>query len=288
MKRIKEIIALILTCVLALSFAACGEEKETKSNVSGTITAAGSTALQPLAAAASEQFTKKYPDATVNVQPGGSGTGLTQVASGAVEIGNSDIYAKDKSGLDASKLVDHQVCVIGFAVVTNNDITVDNLSKDNVIKIFTGQVTNWKDVGGKDEKITIINRPTSSGTRATFKQYALDGKDEAQGAQLTQDSSGAVQTAIQKTPGAIGYLALSYLSEDVKKTIKVLKFDGVEANKDNITTGKYAIWSYEHMYTNGEAKGLTKEFIDYMTSSEVKPLIDKQGYVPIKDMKVKR
>lgn len=288
MKKIKGIVALILTCVLALSFAACGEEKESGNSVSGTITAAGSTALQPLAAAAAEQFSKKYTDATVNVQPGGSGTGLTQVASGAVEIGNSDIYAKDKSGLDASKLIDHQVCVIGFALVTNNDVTVDNLSKQDVIKIFTGKVTNWKDVNGKDEKITIINRPTSSGTRATFKQYALDGNDEVQGAQLTQDSSGAVQAAIEKTPGAIGYLALSYLSTDVRKSIKVLKFDGVEANKDNITTGKYTIWSYEHMYTNGEPKGVTKAFIDYMTSSEVKPLIEKQGYVPISDMKVKR
>nr|WP_279233026.1 phosphate ABC transporter substrate-binding protein [Fonticella tunisiensis] len=271
-------------------FIGCAKEEAPQGGAtSGTITAAGSTALQPLVEQAAAEFKKKYPDATVNVQGGGSGTGLTQVAQGAVEIGNSDIYANEKSGIDAAALVDHKVAVVGFAVVTNPNVKVDNLTKDQLIKIFTGQITNWKEVGGQDLAIQVINRPKSSGTRATFKKYALDNKEEIEGKALTQDSNGAVKQAIQQTEGAVGYLALSYLStEEGRKGLNILKLDGVEANKENITSGKYPIWSYEHMYTKGEPSGLTKTFLDFMASDEVKPIIEKLGYIPTTDMKVSR
>lgn len=259
--------------------------------VEGTITAAGSTALQPLADKAKEPFMKKNPKATVNVQGGGSGTGLTQVAQGAIEIGNSDITAEEKFTGDtaamAKTLVDHKVCVVAFAPVVNSKVKIDNLTKEQVIGIFTGKITNWKDVGGDDMKIVVVNRPTSSGTRAVFKKYALGGNDEVQGKALTEDSSGAVKSAIEQTEGSIGYLASSYLNDKANLNgIKMLKFDGVEMNKENVTSGKYTIWSYEHMYTKGEAKDLTKAFLDYMVSDEVKPFTEQLGYYAIKDMKV--
>jgi len=295
-RSFKTMIAGLAIAVVAGTFAGCGNKTEqggntapSNKNVTGSITASGSTALQPLAEQVSKQFADANPGATVNVQGGGSGTGLTQVLQGNVEIGNSDIFAEEKLKPEEAKtLVDHKVAVVGFAVVVNNKVKVDNLSKADLIKIFTGQVTNWKEVGGDDMKIQLINRPKSSGTRATFKKYALDGKDEAEGKALQEDSSGAVKNAIQTTDGAIGYLALSYLSADVRKDIKVLKLDNVEVNKDNITSGKYPIWSYEHMYTKGEPKDLTKAFLDYMVSSEAKPLVDKLNYIPISDMKVSR
>lgn len=259
--------------------------------VEGTITAAGSTALQPLADKAKEPFMKKNPKATVNVQGGGSGTGLTQVAQGAIEIGNSDITAEEKftgdTAATAKTLVDHKVCVVAFAPVVNSKVKIDNLTKQQAIDIFTGKITNWKDVGGDDLKIVVVNRPTSSGTRAVFKKYALDGNEEVQGKALTEDSSGAVKSAIEQTEGSIGYLASSYLNDKANLNgIKMLKFDGVEMNKDNVTSGKYAIWSYEHMYTKGEAKDLTKAFLDYMVSDEVNPFTEQLGYFAIKDMKV--
>ncbi|MFL0266567.1 phosphate ABC transporter substrate-binding protein [Candidatus Clostridium radicumherbarum] len=259
-------------------------------SVSGTITASGSTALQPLAEQAAKKFNDANPNATINVQGGGSGTGLTQVMQGAVDIGNSDIFAEDKlKPEEAKQLVDHKVAVVGIAIVVNSKVKVDNIKKDDLIKIFTGQITNWKEVGGDDMAINLINRPKSSGTRATFKKYALDGKDEVEGKALTEDSSGAVKKTIETTSGSIGYLASSFVYDPANLTgVKVIKLDNVVMNKDNITSGKYPIWAYEHMYTKGEAKDLTKAFIDYMGSSDAKTLIEKLGYIPTADMKVTR
>ena len=247
----KKRLALALSVLLAgsLMLAGCSPQQSQTSpapgngSVSGSITAAGSSALQPLVDQAAKQFMDKNPNAKISVQAGGSGTGLTQIAAGSIDIGDSDLFAAEK--LDASKasaLVDHKVCVVGFATVVNPSVKVDNVTKDQLKGIFTGKIANWKDVGGNDQKITVINRPSSSGTRATFKKYALDGQDEAQGLALTEDSSGAVAKAVGGTPGAISYLALSYTNTNTT-ALKLLKLDGVDPTNDNIASGKYPIWS---------------------------------------------
>jgi len=297
-KAIFRILTLVISVVLMMSMlAGCGKSGTTENKpaenkqaasgneISGSVLALGSSALQPLAAEAAKQFKVKNPKADVQVQGGGSGNGLKAVADGTAQIGNSDIFAEEKSGIDAKTLEDHKVCVVGFAAVVNPKVKADSLTKAQLVDIFTGKVTNWKEVGGDDVKIVLINRPASSGTRATFKKYALDGKEEASGQALTEDNSGTVLKAIADTEGAISYLALSYLSN---KSVKALKLDGVEPTVENITSGKYPIWSYEHMYTKGPAQGVAKAFIDYMMSEDVKPLVQKLGYIPIKDMKVSR
>lgn len=290
--NLRIIVGALFMMMISGIFVGCGQSNtqsnsgSNKSEVSGSITAAGSTALQLLVEQAGKKFSEKNSKASINVQGGGSGTGLKLVEEGSADIGNSDIFAE--KGLDATKakeLVDHKVCGIGFAVVVNKDVKVDNLTKDQIQKIFTGQITNWKDVGGDDLAINVINRAKSSGTRATFKDTVMDGKDEKEGLGTVQDSNGNVEKAIQSTKGSISYLALSYLSDEVKKNVKPLKIDGVEANKENIVSGKYKFWSYEHMYTKGEAKDLSKAFIDYMMSDENKPLVEKLGYIPSSDLK---
>ena len=258
-----------------------------KTELSGSITAAGSTALQPLAEIAAKKFLDKNPGAEVNVQGGGSGTGLKLVLEGSVEIGNSDIYANEKEGIDANALKDHKVAVVGIAAVTNKKVNVQSLTKAQLIDIFTGKIKNWKEVGGADIAITVINRPKSSGTRQVFKKYALDEKEEVAG--LTQDSSGAVKGAIEATDGAISYLALSYFADAANVAgLNVLKIDGMEANAENISTDKYKIWAYEHMYTKGEPTELTKAYIEYMLSEDMKASIIKLGYIPMSDMKAQR
>ena len=273
----------LLPTLLIASMILSGCAKPKPQGFSGSITLVGSTALMPLADAAAKQFMAKNPNARILVQGGGSGTGLTQVSSGAAHIGMSDIFAEEKSGIDASKLKDHKVCVVGFAAVVNPDTGVTNLTKKQLIDIFTGKITNWNQVGGADKKIVLINRTKGSGTRAAFTKYALDGNEAIES--TTEESSGSVAKMVAETPGAISYLALSYLND----SIRALKIDGIEPTKENISTGKYPVWSYEHMYTLGEPQGLTKAFLDYMMTDEVQrgPVVE-GGYIPIVDMKTSR
>ncbi len=280
MKSVKRLSLLAAVAAIALLGAGLAAGAAT-----GSITSLGSTALQPLVEQAANQFMAKNPGARILVQGGGSGTGLAQVAQGGCDIGNSDIFAEEKAGIDAKALVDHKVAVVGFAAVVNPSVTVNNLTQEQLIDIFSGKVTNWKQVGGPNLSIVLINRPKSSGTRATFKKYALNGVEEASGIALTEDSSGTVRKIIAETKGSIGYLALSYIDESVK----ALSFNGAAPTAENIKNGKYPIWSYEHMYTKGNPSGLAKQFLDYMLSQEVQEkLVPSMGYIPITSMKVSR
>ncbi|GIO45045.1 phosphate ABC transporter substrate-binding protein [Paenibacillus apis] len=306
----KKSLMLVMTILLTVTLAACGQGSnntasntpDTSSNtgstnntaneapeqteeLSGSILAVGSSALQPLVDEASKKFMDLNPKVSIQVQGGGSGTGLTQVSGGQADIGNSDVFAEEKlEAGPAAELVDHQVAVVAMAAVVNPAVGVDNLTKDQLVKIFSGEVKNWSEVGGSDQAIQIVNRPSSSGTRATFEKYALGTKTEDLEGSIQEDSSGTVKKLVAETPGAIGYLALSYLDDSVK----TVKYEGVEANEENVTNGSYLVWAYEHMYTKGEPTGAVKAFLDFMVSEAVHEDIVELGYIPISKMQVTR
>ena len=171
--------------------------------------------------------------------------------------------------------------------IVNSNVNVDDLTTEQLKGIFTGQITDWSEVGGTAGKIQVIERKAGSGTRATFEATVLGG-DKAPDSfapVAEEDSSGTVVEKIQQTEGAISYLAFSYF-DDTK--FKALKVDGVEAKAENVCNGTFKIWAYEHMYTK-DADEVTQAFIDYMMSDEVQgSMVEEQGFIPAGNMKVKK
>lgn len=278
---------LISVFAAGLALTGCGGNDAGESGSSGKITVSGSSALLPLAKDAAKKFKAKNDQVSITLNAGGSGTGLKQVSEGSVDIGNSDVFAKEKlPEAKAAELVDYKVAVTVMAPVVSKEIgtNVKSLTKAQLQDIFTGKVTNWKDVGGLDEAVVLITRPSTSGTRALFTKYALDGKEELSNKSMETDDSGTLVQTVSQTKGAIGYVALSYLMNN--NTVTPLAIDGVEPTLDNVYNGKYPVWGYEHMYTKGEAAGAVKAFIDSIMSKDYSADIEKQGYGVASKMKV--
>lgn len=279
----KKIIAFVL-CTLGIALVWGAWEAHTSGQLKQTkITNVGSTALQPLTEAAVPGFLKKHSQISLTVQGGGSGTGLSQVQAGAVDIGSSDVFAEQKAGVQAGQLKDHIIAVSGIVPIVNPNLPVRNLTSQQLRDIFTGRIKNWQVVGGPDLAITVINRAEGSGTRVAFEQVILKGRP----AMVTQeqDSNGTVKQIVANTPGAISYVSLPY----VNQSVKTIKLNGITANSKNIITNKWPLWSYEHMYTQKHAKKEANQFITYMQSPVIqKKLIKKAHYVSVHDMEVQR
>lgn len=240
-----------------------------------SLTIAGSTALLPLVKDASGVYQTQHPDVQISVSGGGSGTGINQIAAKAIDIGDSDILAPSQPSL-----VDHKVAVIGFAVVVNPDVNVKSLTKKQIQSIFSGQVTNWNQVGGPDQKIVVINRTLGSGTRVVFEKTVI-APEKVVDSGLTEDATGTVISVVKQTPGAISYAAFSGTHG---QPVTELAIDGVPATEANVITGKYPFWSYEHMFTNGPATGEAAKFIDFVSNAT--DLLSKDGFIKSGAMKV--
>lgn len=253
-------------------------------NNSNKITVVGSSAMQLLAEQAGNDYRLSHPDSNIVVQGGGSGTGLSQVQAGAVEIGTSDVFAETQKGIDAQKLQNHLVAVVGIVPIVNKSAGVKNLTRQQLSDIFTGKITNWKQVGGKNQNITVINRSKGSGTRGTFEGLILNGKKPIQAQE--QDSNGTVRKIVSSTPGTISYISFPYANDE---NIQKLSIDKVKPTNKNVETNRWHLWSYEHMYTKGKPNKNVQKFIDYMLGSKVQnDLVPKLGYISINKMQVER
>lgn len=273
----KKAIIIFSTLLLAFVLTGCGQKTSQKQN----ITIVGSTALQPMVELAADEYQRDHTDVTITVQGGGSGTGLSQVQAGAVTIGNSDVFASEMPGIKANELVDHKVAVLGLAPVVNKESGVTDLTMKQLRDVFRGKYDNWKQLGGKNVPIVLINRAEGSGTRRAFEKSVMAGQKMAKAQE--QDSNGTVQRMVTSTPGAISYLAFSYMNKDMTS----LKINGVKPTVANVKDNSWKIWAYEHMYTKGQPNKQAKKFLEYMDSDLVQDqLVKTLGYIPINEMQV--
>jgi phosphate transport system substrate-binding protein len=274
-------IALLLSLVGAFFLAGCTGATTTTTEPRGHLLIAGSTALQPLATAAASLYQKQHPQAHIEVRGGGSFYGLQAVTGQKADIGNADIYA-DPALFPDPNLTDHIVCAIPFTLIVDPTVNISSLTSQQIIDIFsTGKIRNWQQVGGQNLPIVPVVRPATSGTRATFRKYIIDGRDE-KGKLLQADSSSTVLDTVAQTRGAIGYLARSVLDSRVK----AVAINGKMATLNNIEGGQYSFWSYEHMYTLNNSNGLIASFLDFMLTPSVEQLAQKLGYIPITSIKL--
>ena len=243
--------------------AAKAETTKAAEKLSGSISMSGSTSMEKFANALCESFMEKYPDENVTVEFTGSSAGVESVLSGKCDIGNSSRNLKDEEKEKGA--VENIVAIDGIAVAVDPKNTVNDLTKDQLVSIYTGKVKNWSEVGGSNMPIVVVGREAGSGTRGAFEEI-LKVEDQCVYANEL-DSTGAVMAKVASTPGAIGYVSL----DAVDDSVIAVKLDGVEANAENIKAGTYFLNRPFVMATKGEISEqneLVKTLFDYIYSEE--------------------
>jgi len=253
----------------------------------------GSDTMVNLGQAWAEKYMEENPEDFVAVTGGGSGTGLSSLISGSCDIAMSSRNIKDKEiALAKQKGINPfevKVALDGLAVVISPANPVNKLTLDQLAGIFTGRISNWKDVGGKDEKIVILSREVNSGTHVYFKEHVLrnnnpNGKEEFTPSALMLSSSQAIADEVAANSAAIGYYGMGYISSK-QKTIAVARDDKseyVEPSIENVLSGKYPVSRPLFLYTNNQPQGLIKKFVDYALSREGQEIVIKTDFVPVK------
>lgn len=281
----KKIIALVLTALLALSLVACGSETKTddadktedktSTELTGTVSTDGSTSMEKVIGALSESFMAQNGGVTVNYNPTGSGSGITAVQEGTCDIGLSSRALKDEE--KSAGLKETVLAYDGIAIIVHPDNPVSDLSVEQIAKLYTGEITNWKDVGGDDAEIVLIGREAGSGTRDGFESIT-DTKDACKYRQeLT--STGDVITTVAGNPNAIGYASLA----SVKDTVKALSVGGVAPTEATVSDGTYAVQRPFVLVTKDgtELSAAAQKFFDYATSAAAADVISAAGAVPV-------
>ncbi len=278
-KKCSKLVAVIGAVVMLMSMlSGCGngDDSTEDNSLSGTITLSGSTSMEKLANALCESFMEKYPDVTATTEFTGSGAGIEAVIAGNVDIGNSSRNLKEEELTNGA--VENIVAIDGIAVVTDPSNPVSNLTKEQLISVYTGEVNNWSELGGTDTPIVVIGREAGSGTRGAFEEL-LEVEDACAYANEL-DSTGAVMAKVATTPGAIGYVSLDVLNDSVK----ALELEGVEPSVENIRNGNYFLSRPFVMATNGEISGqseLVQAWFAYVYSEEGQNVVSLVGLIPV-------
>ena len=296
----KKVLSLMLALAMVIALASCGSNGSTDSNkggasaassattdekkdtpadsgkaLSGTVSTNGSTSMEKVIGSLMEEFMAQNKDVTVTYDPTGSGTGIESASNGSCDIGLSSRALKDTE----TGLVGTTVALDGIAVIVNANCGVDDLSVEQISKIYTGEITNWAEVGGADLEIACIGRESGSGTRDGFESIT-DTKDKCV---LSQEltSTGAVISAVASSENAIGYASLSAV--EGQSGIKALTVNGVACTEETVKDGSYEIQRPFVMVTKegAELSEAAQAFFDFATSADAADLIRNAGAVPV-------
>lgn len=257
-----------MACVACLAILSCSRSS------SHVITLAGSTAFQPFAEKLAEHYMQAHNDVRINVQGGGSAVGIQSAISGSADIGMADLIELPQ---EAKELHSTTVARDGIAIIVSPQNSVQNLSAEAASDIFTGKITNWKDLGGMDAVIRVVSREEGSGTRRSFDKMVLkDGKLAA--SSLFQNSNGTIREAVASDPNAIGYLSIGL----VDRRVKAVAFNGAAPTNQNVKANKYPLARPVYFLTKGEIKPNVRAFIDYVLSDEAQDTLEKEGLIAVK------
>lgn len=283
----KKLIVLTLLSAFA-AFGAFGKGARTGGDegFSGDFVFGGSTTVEPVALSAIEAFEEMHPNARITYDGTGSSTGVKNALSGVYLIGGASRELK-QSEIDEGAVA-IPIALDGIAVVVNNNVPIDNLTVEQVAKIFSGEYRSWKDVGGPDKTIVVVNRDEASGTRAAFLELALDayyGSKEGEfiADAITTESNGNMVSMVGATPDAVGYCGLGYLDDARNAGAKEISVDGMDPSVDNVLAGKYPVSRKLNLVTKGEPKAgsIEKAFIDFLLSDEGQAIVDEEGYISL-------
>ena len=241
----------------------------------GVIRISGGTAHIPVMKAAARVFMEKHPGVRITIAGGGSGVGIKQVGEGLVDIGNSGRRPTERE-IEKYGLVLHRWALDGVGVIVNRDNPVRKLTRQQLKSVFSGRISNWRELGGVDHEITLCSREAGSGTRKVFWKKALEKGDISDRAQVVP-SNGAMKIAVAGNPYAIGYISVGYLDGSVAG----VALDGVAPTLENVKSGRYPVVRGLYSNTKGPARGLVKEFIDLLYSPVGEKIISGKGLLPV-------
>ncbi len=276
MKR-NLVIKLTLVMMILLAFGA-GQASAQR------LTIDGSTTVGPIADAWAEVFQTMYPDLNITVQKTGSGNGIAALIDGRADVGMSSRFMRPSEFKEAIEKdvypVAHVVAMDGVCVVLHPSNPVNNLSLDQVRRIYAGQITNWNEVGGPDMSIVVVSRDTSSGTYGSFSD-AVMGSDRMSGRVEYVNSNPQAHARVRNTRGAIGYVGVGFLDDQVKP----VELDGVAPSNRSIATGRYPIARAQFMFTNGFPKlgSVVHEYVTFYLTELGHELVESAGFVPVTD-----
>ena len=282
MKQFQFIASILMGLAACLWLESCGKSpevvKDSTNSKSGKLVLTGSSTVAPLVAEIGKRFESKHRGVRVDVQSGGSSRGITDVRQGLADIGMVSRALKDEE----KDLQGFTIARDGVGIIVHKDNLVQSLSDEQVVSIYTGKVTNWKNVRGKDGGITVVNKAEGRSTLELFTHYFKIENSDIKAQVVIGDNQQGIKT-VAGNPNGIGYVSIGAAEYDISQgaSIKLLPVSGIAATTENIKNGKFPISRHLNLVTKTKPEGLAKEFIDFAQSPEVQDIVKEQNFVPI-------